>query len=43
MNAKDLKAKWRKEEEKDFIREVQNDEIRLSNKETGDAGNENKE
>lgn len=33
----DLKAKWKKEEEKDTVREMNMDEIRLSNKENKDG------
>lgn len=33
MKAKELKAKWRKDIEKDFIRELNLDQIRLRDKE----------
>ncbi len=33
MKPSELKAKWRKDTEKDFIRELQMDEIRLRDKE----------
>ena len=33
MKPQDLKAKWRKDIDKDFIRESQMDEIRLNKKE----------
>ncbi len=37
MKAEELKAKWRKDITKDFMRELQMDEIRLRDKEKKDG------